>query len=342
MGRKKFSINGVQITPGTKTTVMLPLPKIHDWTVMQCPVHVIHGSKPGPVLCVTAAIHGDEVNGVEIIRRLMKKKILKELRGTVVAIPIMNLYGFLQHSRYLIDRRDLNRVFPGSEKGSLASRLAQVIVKEVITKADYIIDLHTGAFHRTNLPQLRANTDNPVVKRLAKAFNVPIIINAKDRDGSLRQYANDKDIPILVYEAGEALRFSEIGIKHGLNGIINVMKYLKMLPKPKITHKTIKPAFAESTYWVRAKEGGLLLPRKSLGKRVRTGETLAIIASPTSHHEFKLTSPMEGIIIGMSYLPLIHEGAALFHIAALESLQLTEKHIEYIVETTIGDESSAL
>ena len=183
---------------GQRTTIMLPMPKLYDWTPMNMPVHVIRGKKPGPVLCVTGAVHGDEINGVEIIRRLLKKSFQKNLKGTVIAVPIVNIYGFLYQDRYLMDRRDLNRSFPGSSKGSLASRLAYLVMNELVANATHFIDLHTGSLQRTNLPQIRANFDFPKLKNWLKRLIAPVILHSKERDGSLRQAANDRGIPFII------------------------------------------------------------------------------------------------------------------------------------------------
>ena len=200
--KQKLIIHGQEINPGERTTVLLPMPELYDCTPLSMPVHVIRGKNPGPILSVTAAVHGDEVNGVEIVRRLLKKNLLKTLSGTVIAIPIVNVFGFLYQDRYLMDRRDLNRCFPGSQKGSLASRLAHLITKEIISNSTHFIDLHAGSMQRTNLPQIRANLDSLETRRLANAFNAPVMLHAELRDGSMRQYADEKAVPLLLYEAG--------------------------------------------------------------------------------------------------------------------------------------------
>lgn len=330
-----LTIAGQTILPGERKIIMLPMPELYDCTPLSMPVHVIHGKTPGPALCVTAAIHGDEVNGIEIVRRLLKKSLLKKISGTLIAIPIVNIYGFLYQDRYLMDRRDLNRCFPGSSKGSLAGRLAHMITTQIISKATHVIDLHAGSQHRTNLPQIRADLDSPETKELAEAFNVPVILHAALRDGSLRQYAADKSIPILLYESGESLRFDEFSIRSGVNGIINVMKTLNMTPAIKHPPKKHSSALARSSYWVRAPNSGLLRPYKALGKKVEQGELLAKIGTPTSTEEHNLLSPISGIIIGKSNFPFVHEGAALFHIACFEKLKLVAEQIEYLQESFI-------
>ncbi len=316
--REPLFINGIIIPAAKRTTIMLPMPKLYDWTPMNMPVHIIRGNKPGPTLCVTAAVHGDEINGVETIRRLLKKRFPKDLKGTLIAVPIVNIYGFLARNRYLTDRRDLNRAFPGSNKGSLAARLARLVMKELVANATHFIDIHTGSFQRTNLPQIRANLETPYTEMLAKAFNAPIILHSKERDGSLRQAANDKGIPSLLYEAGEALRFNETAIRMGLRGILNIMRTLNMFASP--NHAPLPNSqIAEGSLWVRAPHSGILRPLKPLGKKIKKGEVLGVIVNPIGEEEYEIRARTSGIIIGQTNLPLVHEGAALFHLAKLRS-----------------------
>ena len=229
-----LTVAGVKIKPGGRITTQIPVARLYTHTEMTMPVHVVHGRREGPRLFVCGAIHGDEIVGTEIIRRLMQRKRLKSLRGTLLATPVVNVYGFLQHSRYSPDRRDLNRFFPGSEKGSLTSQLAGTFMEEVVRGSTHGIDLHAGSNYRSNLPQVRAAIDDPETLRLAKAFKVPVIINAKTRDGSLRHAASESGVTMLLYEAGEALRFDEVAIRAGVRGVMAVMQALGMLTLPAI------------------------------------------------------------------------------------------------------------
>ena len=272
-------------------------------------------------LLITAAIHGDEINGVEIIRRLLKLRVLKQLHGTIISVPVTNIYGFISQSRYLMDRRDLNRTFPGSDKGSLASRLANLILQELVSKCSHIIDIHTGSLHRTNLPQIRITLDDPEMVHLAKAFHAPVILNTRSPDGSLRQAAKNLGISTLLYEAGEALRFDESSIRIGMHGIVNVMRELKMLPATQKLPKTkYTPAIAQSSIWVRAPRSGILRPNKGLGDNITKGQDLGIVADPLGLDEITIHAPIDGIIIGMNNLPMVHEGDALFHIASSDKI----------------------
>lgn len=310
-----ITINGIEIKPGSRTTIDLPVGKLYTHTPISMPVHVVHSRRPGPSLFVCAAIHGDEINGVEIIRRLIKLPALKQLRGTLIAVPIVNVHGFINHSRYLPDRRDLNRVFPGSDTGSLAARLANIFMREIVANSTHGIDIHTGALHRNNLPQIRANLSDPETERLARVFGTPVIISSSLRDGSLREAAAEAGIPMLLYEAGEALRFDEAGIRAGVRGITEVMRSLGMLPASRRPIHTIEPVITDTTYWVRAASSGILRPMARLGGQVEKGSLLGIISDPFGEKELQVISPYNGIIIGRTYLPLVNEGDGLFHIA---------------------------
>lgn len=324
----EISIGGTTVRPGERTELLLPVADLYTSTSLGMPVQVICGRKAGPILFVSAAIHGDELNGVEVIRRLLRRKITRSIRGTLIAVPIVNVHGFLDQSRYLPDRRDLNRSFPGSAKGSIAARLANLFIKEVVTKADYGIDLHTGAINRVNLPQIRANLDDPETSRIAHAFHVPVLLNSNIRDGSLREVAAERGIPVLLYEAGEALRFDERSIRAGVKGIIGVMRVLGMLPAASRARKPAEPLVARASTWVRAGRSGILRMTSALGARVRRNEIIGVIADPFGQQELEVSANASGIIIGRTNLPLVNEGEAIFHIARFESAKVAEDTVE--------------
>ncbi|OIO69786.1 MAG: succinylglutamate desuccinylase [Zetaproteobacteria bacterium CG12_big_fil_rev_8_21_14_0_65_55_1124] len=311
---KALSICGRQIAPGSREIIEVPLPPLSTHSALHMPVHVIRGRREGPCLLVCAALHGDEINGIEIIRRLVGLSQLGRIRGTLIAIPIVNVYGFIHMSRYLPDRRDLNRSFPGSETGSLAGRLANLFMKEVVEKATYGIDLHTAAIHRDNFPQVRATLDDPETRRIAEAFHAPLVIDAALRPGTIREAAIEMNIPWLVYEAGEALRFDEVSIRAGVRGIVNVMREVGMLPKSR-RKKTFVPRIVKSNFWMRAPQSGILRLTAALGASVSKGDTLGYVADPYGENEVHITAPDSGIIIGRTNLPLVHEGDAMIHLA---------------------------
>lgn len=320
-------IGDTDVSHGERVSIDLPIADLYTGTSLHMPVKVVRGKRNGPILFVCAAVHGDELNGVEIIRRLLAQKSLRRIRGTLIAVPVVNIYGFLNRSRYLPDRRDLNRSFPGSSRGSIASRMANTFLKEIVSKAEYGIDLHTGAIDRSNFPQIRANLDDPATRDLAFSFAAPVIIDASIRDGSLRSCAADQKFPMLVYEAGEALRFDETCIRAGLRGVLRVMRYLEMLP-PLKKSRQVKPVVAASTSWVRASASGIVSRKVALGARVEEGDALATIGDPLGEAQEKVIAPFAGIVIGRSNLPLAHEGDALFNVAAFKSVARAETKVE--------------
>lgn len=341
--RKPFEIGGFSIPAGTRQTIDLPISLLYDHTPMTLTAHVIHGHRPGPRLFVCAAVHGDELNGVEIIRRLIRLSRISRLHGILVAVPIVNIYGFIGNTRYLPDRRDLNRSFPGSAQGSLASQLAHVFMREVVKRCDYGIDLHTGAIHRTNFPQIRGDLSNPELRKIAKAFSAPIILNAAFRDGSLRKSATDLGVPTLVYEAGEALRLDEVSIRSGVNGIIRVMQTLGMLGnRGGLRPSRVNPIFASSSYWVRAPEGGILRTSLTSGTSIDAGQTLGSIADPYGRGEIEIHSLDAGVLIGKSNLPVVNQGDALFHIARVLDADTAEQTVEQFRDQFDLNESSDL
>lgn len=329
-----ITIGNETILPGERRTVDLEMGKLYTHSAAMMPVHVICGRQAGPVLFVSAAIHGDEINGVEIIRRLLRLPALKRIKGTLIAVPIVNLLGFISQSRYLPDRRDLNRSFPGSQSGSLASRTARQFMQEVVNQSTHGIDLHTGAINRYNLPQIRANLDDPETLRLANAFGTPVILNSALRDGSLREAAAKKNIPILLYEAGEALRFDEVSIRGGVQGILNVMRVLEMLPPPRKKSQMKEPMVARSSTWVRAPQSGIFRAQVAEGARVVKDKTLlAIISDPFGESEEEIWSPVSGLVIGQLKLPLVNEGDALFNIAQFYRTDLVEDRLDAFNES---------
>ena len=324
-----IKIAGRTIALGERATLELPVPQLYTQTPLSMPVHVVRGRRPGPKLFVCAALHGDELNGVEIIRRLMTLPGLARLKGSLITIPIVNVYGVIHHSRYLPDRRDLNRSFPGSVRGSLAARLAHLFMSEIVANSTHGIDLHTGANHRDNLPQVRANLDDEATAALAHTFGVPVIINADLRDGSLRAEAGEAGIPMLLYEAGEGLRFDEVSIRAGLQGIRNVMRALGMLPVARTSKRTpAKPFVARSSRWIRAPESGIFRSLTALGAMVEEGGLLGYISDPFSQAETPLHAEFDGIVIGRTNLPLVHEGDALYHIARFEDTDKVGARLE--------------
>lgn len=314
-----FVIGGVSIAAGTRQTVDLPVSVLSDHTQVNLSVHVIHGRRPGPTLFVSAAVHGDEVIGVEIARRLLRSPQLNAISGTLMVVPIVNSFGFLNHSRYMPDRRDLNRSFPGGEKGSLAARLANLFITEVVQRSDLGIDLHSAAIHRTNMPQIRISPAHDDSLAYAEAFGAPVVIIAKLRDGSLRAAAKARGIDILLYEAGEGLRFDEHSARGGVAGILRVMKEMGMIRSRGVSKPRAQPVRVYKSAWQRAPVGGLLRVFKGTSEYVAEGDLLGVISDPFGIVEIPVLAETSGIIIGRTNLPVMNEGDALFHIAETRS-----------------------
>ncbi|WP_438864418.1 succinylglutamate desuccinylase/aspartoacylase family protein [Neptunicella sp.] len=321
--RPAFELADKIIPAGKQVSVKIPSVRLYTDTPIDLHVEVFHGIKEGPTMLVCAAVHGDELNGVDICRRLIKKLNPKRLHGTVMIVPIVNVFGFIQQTRYLPDRRDLNRCFPGSEQGTLGSRLAHLFSSQLMSRASHIIDLHTGAIHRSNMPQIRANVKDPVALKMAEAFHVPIILHAKELDGSLRAQASKLGCSAIIYEAGEALRFDQTAIKAGLNGVLNVMKELGIVQR-RGSRVKFDPIVTNHSQWIRNENDGVIISRIRLGERVKKGQILGYSASPHGEMEQAIRSPIDGMVIGISNIPVANQGEALFHIARISTDQISE------------------
>lgn len=328
--RAAFEIGDRQVAPGTRAVVELPVSQMPDHTPVTMPVHVVHGRRDGPVVFVSAAIHGDEVIGVEVVRRLLRAKPVERLAGTLLAVPIVNSFGFLNHSRYLPDRRDLNRCFPGHPSGSLAARLAHLFMTEIVQRSTLGIDLHSAAIRRENLPQIRLTPGNERLAELGRAFGAPVMLQSKLRDGSLRHAAEDVACDVLLYEAGEGLRFDEYAARAGVAGTLRVMHRLGMIAARGVPHRKARPFVSERSSWLRAPLGGLLRTYRTIGDYVTEGEVLGAVADPAGDVEQEIVSEMEGIIIGRTNMPVVNEGDALFHIALTPSESVAEAVVDEV------------
>lgn len=318
-----LKIGGRKIYPGEKKTIQLPIANLYDFTSLEIPIHVVRGKHSGPTLFLSAALHGDEINGVEIIREVIKSPLLENLKGTLIAIPVVNIFGFHNKSRYLPDRRDLNRSFPGSKTGSLAARIADLFMKEIVSKCTHGIDYHTGAIHRSNFPQIRASLDNEQTRQFAKSFNAPIIIDSRMRDGSLREAARKKKVKILLFEGGQALRFESDTIAVGVKGTFNAMRSIGMLESDNAQVK-YDSIVAHDSFWLRAPNSGTVRLLVKLGSYVKKGEVVALILDLLGETQIEMICPESGIVIGVNHLPLVTLGEAVLHIATIEKLNKRE------------------
>lgn len=325
--REPFTLHGVTIAAGQREQVPLLVGTFLTHEELNLRVTVVHGKKPGPTLLITAGIHGDEYNGTEIVRRVLRHKRLSRLSGTVIAAPIVNRPGFVTRSRYLPDRRDLNRLFPGSATGSLGSRLARVITEEVLPHADAVVDLHTGAVNRPNFPQIRIIPDSKEVLELARAFDPPVMLIGKAREGTFRDACAEAGKPSLLYEAGEALRLDAPSIRFGTEGVLAVMQHMGMLPPTKRPRRRTHTLVSHRSYWERSPAGGMFTPLVPLGKAVEKDSVLGFIADPHGTAETEVKASRAGVLIGRTNEAVADEGDGLFHIALLEDLERAEHSI---------------
>lgn len=306
-------VGGTRIEPGRRARIELSAARLATGSEMTIPVEALHGRRTGPRTWLSGAVHGDELNGIEIIRRVLEVTTPGRLRGTLLAVPIVNVFGFIAESRYLPDRRDLNRSFPGSARGSLAARLAHLLLSEVVDGCDYGIDLHTGTDARSNLPQVRADLADPETLGLARVFGAEISIHAAVRDGSLRAAATARGARVLVYEGGEAGRFDRDAVERGVEGVLRVLGSLGMIRNPPPPRD--RPPESVETTWVRAGRSGLFHLEVEPGARVRKGERLGVIQDALGDRVLQVKSRADGIVIGLTRHPLVNRGDALVHVA---------------------------
>lgn len=308
----KIDIGGYKIARGEDKLIHLSIARLPTYTNIDLPIRVIRGKEKGPVLLLSGGLHGDEINGTEIVRRMLHRKLVDPLNGTIIAIPLMNVYGFIQNVRGVPDGKDINRSFPGTKSGSLAKLVAYNIMKEIIPIIDYGLDFHTGGASRSNYPQIRCDFSIEKNIELAKAFGAPVTMNSRLIDKSFRKAAYKKGKHILVYETGESMRFDEHGIKLGIEGTLRFMKHLGMINS---APDHVETEMFSSSMWVRAKYAGLFHPKIHLGDNVHKRQVIGTITDPYGNESFKIMSRQSGKVIGLNYNPVVHKGDAIFHIA---------------------------
>ncbi|MCH2448773.1 MAG: succinylglutamate desuccinylase/aspartoacylase family protein [Gracilimonas sp.] len=307
-----ISINKQKIGLGEQQIINLNIARLPTYTSIDLPVLVYRAPVDGPVLLLTGGLHGDEINGIEIVRRMIERELLVPDKGTVIAIPIVNIYGFIQNSRGLPDGKDINRSFPGAKGGSLAKLLAYTLMKEIIPEIDYGLDFHTGGAARSNYPQIRCSFKIKKAKELAQAFGAPVMMHSSLISKSFRSAAHKKGKEILVYETGESLRFDEFGIEEGINGAKRLMKHLGMIPEAPDPHNT--KVFTNST-WIRTKNAGLFIPKADLGEELNKRQVLGLIKDPYGDLNSRVIAPHDGMVIGLNNCPVVNKGDALLHYA---------------------------
>lgn len=312
-----LEIGEVSVEPGTRARINMPMSRLPTGTEMGLPVIIVRGSSPGPSVWLSAALHGDELNGIEIVRSVLERIEPESFSGTLIAIPVVNIFGFLNESRYTPDRRDLNRSFPGRARGSLASRVAHLFMNEIVSRCDYGIDLHTGSDYRTNLPQVRGNMRDKLTFDLARAFSAPVMMHAKNREGTLRKAATKLGKKVLLFEGGEPMRLDEQVIEVGREGILRVFDFLKMrdYDMPPIQ---VNSLFVGRTSWIRARRAGVLRLFRKMGDIVEKGEELGAIEDILGNQTTQVKSSCHGVIIGLGLNPIVYQGDAVIHIARLD------------------------
>ena len=311
---QRITVGGVEVPAGRRRRFEIPVSRLPTGSRLSMPVAVLNGRRSGPTVWLSGAIHGDELNGVEIIREVLTRVDVRTLRGAIIATPVVNVFGFIEQSRYLPDGRDLNRSFPGSSRGSLAAQLARIFMDEVVDQSDLGIDLHTAAGHRINIPQVRGDLDDPETLRLATAFGAPFIIDARLRDGSVRMAATKRGVPVLLYEAGQIHRFDADAIQYGTQGVLRVLEAIDMgtWELPRVRRRSIR---LDSSRWVRARRSGIAKLEVGLGDQVERGDRLGEIADALGQRPTKISATVSGYVIAVTQNPLVSQGDALAHIA---------------------------
>jgi predicted deacylase len=311
----KITICDVTIHPGEVASLALPLPEFYSCASFFMPIKIVHGKEAGPCILIFSAVKGDQLNGLEIISRLLESPQLENIRGTLIAVPVLNVFGLVAPS----SESRFERCFPGSVDGSFGDRLAHIFTQEILAKATHCIELQTGSLNHDILPQIYCKLDDPAARKLAQSFAAPVITNVVTENNSLRQTAENLDIALLIYQAGEAMRFNESAISLGLTGVQNVMRALEMLPTDEQTADgtPFKPIFSQDQDWIRAHKSGVLLSNVELGQRIKKGECIGRIKDPFSADTAEsIMASHDGVVVGINRHPLIHEGQTIFNVAS--------------------------
>lgn len=332
MKNNPLSICKELIQPGEKVNLALQMPDLYSCAPLYMPIKVIHSKTPGPCLLIFSAIDGNEMNGIEIVNRLISHFSADDISGTIIAVPVLNVYGLTHYPKTMPSGHNLSHCFPGKVDGKYGERIAHILTHELIKKADYCIELDTGALNHNILPQVYCNFDNTKAKSLAKDFQVPVITNVSLDGNNLRQTTESLNIPLVVYQAGEAMRFDENVIHTGLEGTKNIMRAIDMLPKEAPTSE-LKPVFSQDEDWIQAHKGGILRFTVSLGQIINKGDVIGTISDPfSSDVEENVQATQDGIVVGINTTPLVHEGLSIFKIASFIDYDRAETAIETFEE----------
>ena len=327
----QIKICGETIHPGESIPLALRLPELYSCLPAYMPIKVFNGKEKGPFVLVFSSINGDELNGIDIIHRLTGLKRLKNLKGTFVAIPVVNVFGLASKSKFLPGGFVLSESFPGSKTGTHAERIANLFLTELFNLADYAISLETGPLNHTHFPEVSTNLKDEHSKTLAKVFGAPVINQSEDKDNTIQAYANKYNRRLLTYTAGETQRFDYGAIKLGVRGVLNVLSHLKMIPEKEYKASKKPPTFiSSSSEWVRSPHSGVASPRVKIGAHVKENQLLATVHDPFGHNlTEKIQSPMEGVIVGANNVPLVKEGEALFELASFSDDEKAAHHFEH-------------
>lgn len=311
---KTITIGGETIAPGDNKLVHINIDRLPTGTLIDIPIYVFNSKNPGPTILIQAGLHGDEINGIEIVRRMIYEKYFKIKKGTIIAVPILNVFGFIHFSRDLPDGKDVNRSFPGSKSGSLASRIAYHYTSTILPQIDFCIDLHTGGARRHNYPQIRYTPEDEKSGQLAAIFDAPFSFQADLINKSFRKAAFKLGISTIVYEAGESMRFDDFSIQKGVQGILNILEHFGMSgPMFMEGSKTI---YLKKHRWLRAPTAGMFIPKILNGTEVQKGQVIGIITDAFAHHYKELKSPMKGYVFCINHQAVVNQGDALFHLGS--------------------------
>lgn len=306
-------INGSTVEPGQKKLLRIEIARLPTGTLIDIPVHVFNSKKPGPTVLVQAGLHGDEINGVETLRRMLENNDFEISKGAVIVVPILNVFGFIHFSRDVPDGKDVNRSFPGSRTGSLASRIAYHYTQEILPQIDFGLDLHTGGGQRHNFPQMRFTEGDEIGQRLATLFNAPFSFPSKLISGSFRKAAHKMGKPIAVYEAGESMRFDEKSIAVGIQGVKNVLKGMKLVSGRKESAQSVSLEYRK---WLRAPRAGMFIPEIENGGEMKKGQVIGMVTDTFAKKHKKIKAPFDGYVICINHQAVVNQGDALFHVGA--------------------------
>jgi predicted deacylase len=315
---KNIIIGGETVSPGEDRLLKIGIDRLPTGTLIDIPVYVYNAKKPGPTILVQAGLHGDEINGIEIVRRMLDEKLFKVNKGAVIAVPILNIFGFIHFSRDVPDGKDVNRSFSGTKSGSMASRIAYHYVTEIMHQIDYGIDLHTGGGQRHNFPQIRYTAEDKRSEELAEVFNAPITFPSKLIKGSFRNAAYGMNIPTVVFEAGESMRFDDFSIMKGMQGVLNVLKHFEMISKIESKYtESNKTIYLKNRRWLRAPTAGMFIPKITNGSEIIKGQVLGIITDTFAKRTKQIKAPFDGYICCVNHQAVINQGEALFHVGMI-------------------------